>query len=104
VSVPIVGKVPFACDVCLSAPCLTRGFCDAGRVADAQQQQSSKSETRARPTPQSTIEAIMWTVRERGPQALHEPANIKRLSRCDDAAISEIDGRIKKLEGGRHAS
>jgi len=104
VSVPIIGKVPLACDVCLSAPCLTPGFCEACRVADAQQQQSSKSETRPRPTPQSTIEAIMWTVRGRGPQALHEPENIERLSRCDDAAISESDGRIKKLEGGRHAS
>ena len=103
-SVPIIGKVPLACDVCLSAPCLTPGFSEACRVADAQQQQSSKSETRPRPTPQSTIEAIMWTVRGRGPQALHEPENIERLSRCDDAAISESDGRIKKLEGGRHAS
>jgi len=104
VSAPIVGKLPFDRDVCLTAPCLTPGFCEACRVADAQQQQFSKSETRPRPTPRSTIEAIMWTVRERDSQALHEPPNIERLSRCDDAAISEIDGRIKKLEGGRHAS
>jgi hypothetical protein len=53
-------------------------------------------------TPQTTIEAIAWCVRERGPRALHEPANLERLSRCDDAAIGEIDARIKKLEGGRH--
>jgi hypothetical protein len=57
-----------------------------------------------RPTPRSTIEAIMLTVRGRGPRALHEPANIERLGRCDDAAIAEIDTRIKKLvEAKRHA-
>jgi hypothetical protein len=54
-------------------------------------------------TPRSTIEAIMWCVRERGPQALHEPANIERLSRCDDAAIAEIDALIAKLQDRRHA-
>jgi hypothetical protein len=52
-----------------------------------------------RPTPRSTIEAIVWCIRERGPRALHEPANIDRLSRCDDVAIAEIDARMTKLEG-----
>ncbi len=45
----------------------------------------------------------MLSVRERGPQALHEPNNIDRLSRCDDNAIAEIDARVTKLEGGQHA-
>jgi len=45
----------------------------------------------------------MWCVRERGPQALHELANIERLSRCDGAAIAEIDALIAKLQGSRHA-
>jgi hypothetical protein len=54
-------------------------------------------------TPRTTLEAIMWCVRERGPQALHEPANIERLSRCDSAAIAEIDALIPKLRGSRHA-
>lgn len=59
----------------------------------AADQKSSK-----RLTPQTTIEAIMWCVRERGPQVLREPENIERLSRCDEAAISEIARRIPKLE------
>jgi hypothetical protein len=54
-------------------------------------------------TPRTTIEAIMCCVRQRGSQALHEPANIERLSRCDDAAIAEIDARITKLQGSRYA-
>jgi hypothetical protein len=57
------------------------------------------TENRPRPTPRSTIEAIMFCVRERGPKALHEPANIERLRRCDDAAIAEIDTRLSKLGG-----
>jgi hypothetical protein len=48
-------------------------------------------------TPQSTIEAIVYSVRERGIAALKEPANRERLSRCDDAASAEIMRRIAKL-------
>jgi hypothetical protein len=42
------------------------------------------------------IEAIMISVAERGLAALKEPANIERLGRCDQAALAEIDRRIKK--------
>ena len=49
------------------------------------------------PTPRSTIEAVMWCIRERGPQALREPANIERLLRCDPMARAEIDQRITHI-------
>jgi hypothetical protein len=52
---------------------------------------------RQRRTPQTTIEAIMYTVRTRGVAALEEPANIERLSRCDGAAKDEINQRIARL-------
>jgi hypothetical protein len=61
------------------------------------------NDPRRRPTPQTTIEAIIWSVHERGPRALQEPGNIERLRQCDDAAIAEINARIGKL-GGRLAS
>jgi hypothetical protein len=48
-------------------------------------------------TPQTTIEAIMYCVRERGLPALKEPANIERLTRCDRAARVEINERIAHL-------
>ena len=48
-------------------------------------------------TPQTTIEAIMCTVRTRGVAALKEPANIERLSRCDGAAKDDINQRIARL-------
>ena len=53
---------------------------------------------RERPTPQTTIEAIMYSIRTQGTKALHEPPNIERLSRCDDAALAQIDARITKLK------
>jgi hypothetical protein len=49
------------------------------------------------PTPQSTVEAIMYCVRERGLGALKEPSNIERLYRCDDRAKEEILRRIVAL-------
>jgi len=95
-----MAAVQFACDVCGSEPCLTPGFCQACRGADAQVPQQRSLEPRLPPTAGTTIEAIIFCVRERGPQALHEPVNIERLSRCDDAAIAEIDASIRKLESG----
>jgi hypothetical protein len=48
-------------------------------------------------TLQSTVEAILHCVRERGLAALKEWANVERLARCDAAARAEIDRRIGKL-------
>jgi len=55
--------------------------------------------SRNHPTPQVTVEAILYCVRERGPGALREPNNIERLSRCDAEAMAQIDARIAKLVG-----
>lgn len=49
------------------------------------------------PAPQSTIDAIMYSVRVRGVAALHEPANLERLARCDEDARRQINERIEKL-------
>jgi hypothetical protein len=52
-------------------------------------------------TPQTTIEAVMYCVRERGLAALREPANQQRLMTLDDAARAEVNRRIAKLEEDR---
>ena len=49
------------------------------------------------PTPQSTVEAVIWSVRERGLKALHEADVIERLSRCEGAARQQINNRLDKL-------
>ena len=64
---------------------------------------TAPSKPQPRPTPQATIEAILWCVRERGPKALHEPANKERLKRCDKAAINQISERLSKLKRASNA-
>jgi hypothetical protein len=56
------------------------------------------------PTPQATIEAVVYCVRERGLAALREAANQQRLMTCDDAARAEVNRRIAKLEEGRSSN
>jgi hypothetical protein len=50
-----------------------------------------------RPTPQTTVEAVIWACRERGLGALHEADSIERLRRCDAAARDQINERLGKL-------
>ena len=49
-----------------------------------------------RSAPETTVEAIMYFVRQRGIDALKEPANVERLSRSDGAALAEIKRRCGK--------
>jgi len=55
----------------------------------------------ARSTPQTTIEAVLHCVRERGLAALREPANQQRLLTFDEVARAQVNRRIAKLEEGR---
>jgi hypothetical protein len=70
----------------------------AFRIAAEQHPVAAPAKPRPRPTPQTTIEAIMFCVRDRGLSALQEPANKERLARCDKGAIAQIDARISKLK------
>jgi hypothetical protein len=54
--------------------------------------------TENRLTPQVTVEAIWHAVRERGLDALNEPATRERLARCDAAALAQIDQRITRFK------
>jgi hypothetical protein len=49
-------------------------------------------------TPQTLVEAILYAVKSRGVDALKEPDNIERLSRCDEAGKAEIERRIAKMD------
>jgi hypothetical protein len=51
-------------------------------------------------TPQTTIEAVLYCVRERGIGALKELKNQERLRQCDEAARAQINRRIAKLRQG----
>jgi hypothetical protein len=94
--------------LCHDGLCADPGFCAGAREADTLEAANrfipgAPPPRRAAPaTPQSTIEAIVWSVRARGVGALKEPATMARLGRCDERAVKEINARISKLTGGRH--
>jgi hypothetical protein len=77
---------------------LSSTFAAACRRVDsalkAKQQQTAKRTF----TPQTTVEAIMYSVRTRGLPALNEPETSERLRRCDDAARHQINSRIATLD------
>jgi len=50
-----------------------------------------------RPTAQSTLDAVLYCVRQRGLAALKEPANIDRISRLSVDDKARLDGRIEKV-------
>jgi hypothetical protein len=50
-----------------------------------------------RPTPQVTVEAVLYCVQQRGLCALDEPANLARLLTFDDAAFEQLNARIERL-------
>jgi hypothetical protein len=49
-----------------------------------------------RPTPQTTVEALILGLRERGAAALNEPAVRQRLFALDDQQLREVCGRLQR--------
>jgi len=88
---------PLTCDVCDSAPWVNPSFSAACSLADQQRRGLSQRGIEHRRTPQTTIEAIIHCVRERGLAALEEPPNVERLDRCDRTARAQINERITRL-------
>jgi hypothetical protein len=72
-------------------------FMRACRLDDERRAPPAPRRPAPRPTPRVTIEAIWHCVRERGPKALEEPANLQRLRTFDADAIAELDRRMAKL-------
>jgi hypothetical protein len=101
----LVGPCPVCvcgtCSICGCAPCGAPGFCQMCREVDRKARHERTKERR--PTPQSTIEAILYCVQTRGLAALREPANIERLGRCDAQARAEINRRIASQRGTENA-
>jgi hypothetical protein len=94
----IVGSAPNPCAICGDPPCRhDAAWCDACRTADARRRAERAKPRPKPPTPRTTIEAIMYAVRESGVRALEEPDTIERLARCDPAARAEINRRIAAL-------
>jgi hypothetical protein len=48
--------------------------------------------------PQPTVEALMYSLRERGAEALHERNTLRRLSDLSDQQVIEVGNRLQKLK------
>jgi hypothetical protein len=111
------------CDMCGQSPCVNPSFCRVCRIEarkprrrgvlsveieparlervrrmladDVSLERAYNEFNKPLSTSQTTIEAILHCVRERGVAALKEPANIERLSRCDAAARTQIKARMR---------
>jgi hypothetical protein len=101
----ILGSAPNPCPVCGDPPCRhDAAWCEACREGEARRRAERARPKPPAPTPQMTIEAVMYDVRTRGPIALKDPANIERLSRCDGQARTEINDRIAALSARKGAA
>ena len=96
-----VSVAPLTCGVCGTAPCANPSFCAACGLADQRELRLVQREAEPRPTPQTTVEAILYCVKARGLSALQEAANLERLGRCDAAALAQIEKRMAKITRGR---
>jgi hypothetical protein len=90
------------CPVCEREPCSTPSFCQACREVDAKAAAERRNDprSRARPTPNVTIEAIKQAVRGGGVAALRERATRERLLLCDRAARAHLDRWISNFKKG----
>jgi hypothetical protein len=48
--------------------------------------------------PQATVEALMWSLRERGVKALEERDTKRRLSELSDEQVIEVGNRLQRLK------
>ena len=60
------------CEICACAPCLTPGFCEACRAADARPRPQQRA-TELRRAAQSTFDALVWELRTHGIAQLAKP-------------------------------
>jgi transposase len=49
----------------------------------------------------STVEALMYSLRERGTKALDEPDTKRRISELSEEQLHEVAARVKALKLGR---
>jgi hypothetical protein len=100
-----VGAAPSPCPICGDPPCRhDEAWCEAVREGQARRAAEAAQPKPERPTPQTTIEAIMYAVRTQGLAALNQADTLERLRRCDERAIAEINSRIANLLQTRRAA
>jgi hypothetical protein len=88
----------WTCRGCGQNPCVNPSFCTAcDREERAHPRRLYTEYLRDLPTPKTVIDAVVFCVRHRGIAALKEPANVERLSRCDEWARTEINRQVERF-------
>jgi transposase len=88
-----------ACPTCGASPCIIPSFCAACRDADRRQLKAHfEGEKQRSGASQATVEALMWSLRERGTKALEEPGTKRRLSELNNQQVIEVGNRLQRLK------
>jgi hypothetical protein len=87
-----------ACSMCGAAPCINPSFCKGCRDADACKASASiRHREHVSGARRTTVEALMFSLRERGTGALSEPPVARRLLELNDQQVIEVGNRLQKL-------
>ena len=84
------------CEICACAPCLTPGFCEACRAADARPRPQQRA-TELRRAAQSTFDALVWELRTHGIAQLAKPNCQRRLSDLSTKQGRELIAALLRL-------
>jgi hypothetical protein len=80
------------------APCTPEDIARLGRLMDdsvsLDRAWHELNNVRNRPAPSATLEALVFSLRSRGVQALEEPDVLRRLAQLDDAQARELKPHI----------
>ena len=80
---------------------LLRRLMEPGVSLDAVWDEINKAARRRHnAAPQATVEALMYSLRERGTKALEEPATRRRLSELSEEQVIEVGDRLLRLKPG----
>src|SRR5262245_24524173 len=107
---------PRTCRTCGCAPCINPGFCRSCRDADKKARQEPDLETALRRKfidketpidlawrklnlraglPLPSVEALIWSLRARGLDALKEPGNRRRLATLTEEQAIHVGDRLQ---------
>jgi hypothetical protein len=87
---------------CDADPCINPTFCRTCRKADDHKPRTSRwyvyDRTQLDGAPQPTVEALMYSLRERGTKALEETDTKLRLSDLSERQVVEVGNRLQRLK------
>ena len=89
-----------ACPTCGASLCVNPSFCAACLYADRRKAHGHYFDDARRRSgaPEPTVEALMFSLRERGTKALEEPNTKRRLSELSNQQVIEVGDRLQKLK------